>query len=105
MKLSARIDVLAGAFASQQLAFAHLLDAAQAADLSPDLDHIEVVQPPYLPRLRGYFDEATALDLSGAAGRNILILVLPGALVSGAFPEDQRLRRLGVYDGQIVRAM
>ena len=104
MRLAARIDVLAGAFASQPLAFAHLLDAAGAAGLSPDLDHVEVVAPPHGPRLRGYFDAATAEALSTQAGADALILVLPGALVTGAFPADARLRRLGVHPGVVTRA-
>ena len=104
MRLAARIDVLAGAFASQPLAFAHLLDAADAAGISPDLDHVEVVAPPHGRRLRGYFPEAAADAIAEAAGTDAVILVLPGALITGAFPENARLRRLGAYEGQVTRA-
>ncbi|UWQ22797.1 hypothetical protein [Jannaschia sp. W003] len=104
MRLAVRVDVLAGRFASQRLAFAHLLDAAGAAGLSPDFDHVEVIAPPHGPRLRGYFDEATAARIADEAGADTVILVLPGALITGAFREDARLRRLGRFDGTMVRA-
>lgn len=105
MKLTAQIDVLAGAFASQQLAFAHLLDTAQAVGLSPDFDHIEVIPPPHTPRLTGYFDAPKVEELSRQARDETLILVLPGALITGTFPADARLRKLGNHTGQIVRAL
>ncbi|WP_308915907.1 hypothetical protein [Jannaschia sp. LMIT008] len=104
MKLAARIHVLAGPFASQQLAYAHLLDVAQDHALSPDFDHVEVVTGPPLPRLRGYFDDAVAADLARAAGGDVLVLVLPGALVTGRFPETAHLRDLGVHQGHVTRA-
>ena len=104
MRLAADIPVLAGAFASQPLAFAHLLDAAERDGLSPDLDHVEVIPPPHDARLRAYFDAATARRLAEAAGGDALVLVLPGALVSGGFREDARLRHLGRHAGHVTRA-
>ena len=104
MRLAADIAVLAGAFASQPLAYAHLLDAAQRRGLSPDLDHVEVVLPPHGARLRGHFDAATAAELAAAAGGDALVLVLPGALVTGAFAADDRLRDLGRHAGHVLRA-
>ncbi|TFL18633.1 hypothetical protein [Jannaschia formosa] len=104
MRLEAEIEVLAGRFASQQLAFAHLLDAAQRSGLSPDLDHVEVIRPPHAARLRGYFDADTAGWLAAEAGDETLVLVLPGALVSGRFEADARMRRIGRYVGQVTRA-
>ena len=104
MRLEARIDVFAGRFASQPLAFAHLLDQAERRGLSPDLDHVEVIAPPHAARLRGFFDAATAGALAAEAGADALILVLPGALVRGAFAPDARLRALGRREGRITRA-
>jgi hypothetical protein len=104
VRLEAEIAVLAGAFASQQLAFAHLLDAAGAQGLSPDLDHVEVIPPPHRPRLDGYFDAATAGEIAAVAGGDWLVLVLPGALVTGAFAADARLRVLGRWRGRLTRA-
>ncbi|WP_371155259.1 hypothetical protein [Jannaschia sp. 2305UL9-9] len=104
MRLEAEIEVLAGAFASQQLAFAHLLDAAERTGLAPDLDHVEVVQSPHARRLRGYFDADTAVEIAAEAVSDTVILVLPGALVTGRFDTDKRLRRIGRYVGQITRA-
>ena len=103
-RLEARIDVLAGAFASQPLAFAHLLDAARAQGLSPDFDHVEVIRPPHAPRLRGYFEPEAADGIADAAGGDAVILVLPGALVTGAFAADLRLRRIGTLMGFVRRA-
>jgi hypothetical protein len=37
------VAVYAGSFASQPLAYAHVLDAAEAACLPLDLDHVEVI--------------------------------------------------------------
>lgn len=104
MRLAARIHVLAGAFADQRLAYAHLLDAAGRTGISPDLDHVEVVTAPHGARLRGYFDDGAAEALTRDAGGDALILVLPGALVTGAFAADDRLRDLGRWDGHVVRA-
>ncbi|KIT17720.1 hypothetical protein [Jannaschia aquimarina] len=103
-KLEAKIDVLAGGFASQQLAFAHLLDAAGAQNLSPDLDHVEVIAPGQDARLRGYFDAATAARIKEAAGEDMIVLILPGTLVTGAFASDMRLRRIGSFVGRMIRA-
>lgn len=104
MEYDVQIDVLSGRFESQPLAFAHLMDAAEGAGLSPDFDHIEVLAPPSLSRLRGYFDAETARALIDAADGMALILVLPGALIRGQFGDDARLRRLGRFAGRMVRA-
>ena len=105
MELSVTVDVLAGAFASQQLAFAHLLDAAAAQGLSPDLDQVEVIAPPHGTRLRGVFDADTAEGIAAAAGGDTVILILPGCLVTGRFAPDARLRLLGRHSGRIRRAI
>jgi hypothetical protein len=104
VRLDAQIEVLAGRFASQQLAYAHLLDAAARAGLSPDLDHVEVIAPPHATRLRGYFDAETAERIADEAGEDSVVLVLPGALVTGRFAPDARLRRIGRFAGRITRA-
>ncbi len=104
MRLEAEIEVLAGPFASQQLAFAHLLDVAEQGGLSPDFDHVEVISPPHGARLRGYFDADVADGIAGAAGTDAVILVLPGALVTGRFEGDGRMRRIGRHVGRMIRA-
>ncbi|MEM7709944.1 MAG: hypothetical protein AAF264_04190 [Pseudomonadota bacterium] len=105
MRLATTIRVLAGPFASQQLALAHLLDVAERTGLSPDFDHIEVIWPDQPARLHHYFDPDLADILARAAGDHALILVLPGALVTGAFAEDARLRDLGAHPGHVTRAI
>ncbi|MGB3409219.1 MAG: hypothetical protein WBA67_17185 [Jannaschia sp.] len=104
MRLEAEIEVLAGRFASQQLAFAHLLDAAEVSGLAPDLDQVEVILPPHGKRLRGFFDADTAGEIAAEAVSDTVILVLPGALVTGRFDADARMRRIGRYVGQVTRA-
>ncbi|MEM7641756.1 MAG: hypothetical protein AAF366_04440 [Pseudomonadota bacterium] len=105
MRLATTIRVLAGPFASQQLAFAHLLDAAQRDGLSPDFDHVEVVDPGQTARLRHIFDADLVDMLAAAAAGQSLILVLPGALTTGAFAEDDRLRDLGAHPGHVTRVI
>ncbi len=105
MKLAATIRVLAGDFASQHLAFAHLLDVAERDGLSPDFDHVEVIAGEKDRRLRHYFDDDVARALVEAAQGDALILILPGALVTGRFGEDARLRDLGAHGGHVTRAL
>lgn len=105
MRLEAEIEVLAGPFASQQLTFAHLLDAAQLSGLAPDLDQIEVIQAPYGTRLRGFFGADTAAKIAVQAQPDTVILILPGALVTGQFKSDARMRHIGRFTGHITRAL
>jgi hypothetical protein len=101
--LPADITVFAGDFASQPLAFAHLLDAA------PDLDltHVEVVQHPTPDqRLGTYFDAATVAAIRGkAAAKDTIILILPAAHDSAACPLGLtgHLTPLGTYRGTVPR--
>jgi hypothetical protein len=101
--LPADITVFAGDFASQPLAFAHLLD------LAPDLGlgHVEVVQGPKpLPRLAARFPEQTAARLlSDAAPYGTLILILPAAFDGLACPVvgSEHLIPLGVHRGTVPR--
>ena len=105
MRLSASIAVLAGDFASQQLAYAHVLDACGAQGLSPDLDHVEVVRAPFARRLAGWFADEAAKEVERAAGgADTLVVVLPGALLGRELAETDRLRALGRFDGTVVRA-
>jgi hypothetical protein len=104
MIVEGEIDVLAGAFTSQPLAFAHLLDVAHRQGLSPDFDHLEVIFSPHGTRLAAYFDAATVARLVIDAGQDALVLVLPGALIRGAFEPDARLRRIGRLPGRMRRA-
>lgn len=106
MRLAARLPVLAGTFASQQLAYAHLLDAAAAQGLSPDLDHVEVVRERRAARLAAWFAPETAARVEAAAGADdTLVVVLPGALTTGAFAATDRLRLLGGFRGTVTRAV
>jgi hypothetical protein len=101
--LPADIAVFAGDFASQPLAFAHLLDAAPMLDLT----HVEVIggtDP--TPRLGTYFEPEAIRAIRQAAGaRDTLILVLPAAHASAECPlgATERLAALGTHRGTVPR--
>ena len=97
MRFRAAIGVLAGDFADQRLAFAHLLDACPGADL----DQVEVLAPPTRARLAGYFDEADVARLMGEGAA--LVLLLPGSGVPLA--PTGRLRVVGRFQGRVTRAL
>ncbi len=101
--LPADIAVFAGDFASQPLAFAHLLDAAPTLDLT----HVEVIQEPDpAPRLSPYFEPATIHALRAARGeRDTLILILPAAYDAPDCPltDTAHLVELGVHRGTVPR--
>ena len=100
-RLTARIAVHAGRFASQPLAFAHLLDAC---DPAPDLDAVEVVPPGAGARLAQWFDAATVEALQAALSPGeVFVVVLPGA--GAALPRTGRVRPLGVHRGHVLRRL
>ncbi|MEX3016695.1 hypothetical protein [Gymnodinialimonas hymeniacidonis] len=92
--LPADITIFAGDFASQPLAFAHLLDTA------PDLDltHVEVIQSNHTARLSAYFSPVPTLPTDGT-----LILILPAAHAGLACPvtETAHLTPLGTFRGTV----
>ncbi|RMA44007.1 hypothetical protein [Rhodophyticola porphyridii] len=101
--LPADITAFAGDFASQPLAFAHLLDVAPAIDL----DHVEVI-PATAPiaRLTPYFGADTAQVIRAAAtGRNTLLLILPAAYpgLDCPFGATDLLSLIGTFRGTITR--
>jgi hypothetical protein len=98
------VTVFAATIASQPLAFAHLLDAADqhglALDLDLDLDHVEVIQGKPGKRLTHAFDAREAARVeAGQGGDNTLVLIFPEALIPGAklFPETALLRPIGRF--------
>jgi hypothetical protein len=101
--LPADIDVFAGDFASQPLAFAHLLDAAPTLDLT----HVEVIrETPPDARLGTYFDGRTITAIRAEAGnRDTLILVLPAAWEGQTCPlgPTGHLTALGAFRGTVPR--
>ncbi len=96
MKFRVTIGVLAGGFASQQLAFAHLLDVAAEADF----DQVDVLARPFGRRLTHYFG---ADDGPGDVAENTVILLLPGSGVP--LVETDRLRVVGRFAGTVTRAL
>ena len=97
MRFRAAIGILAGDFASQQLAFAHLLDTCPDADF----DQVEVVARPWEKRLAHWFGDDPP-DLSDVT-EDTLVLTFPGSNVPLA-PTD-RLRVVGRFTGTVRRAV
>ncbi len=101
--LPADIEVFAGDFASQPLAFAHLLDAARALDLT----HVEVIREERPDaRLGTYFDGATIKKIRAETAEcDTLILVLPAAWEGQTCPlgPTAHLTALGTYRGTVPR--
>ncbi|GEM_PF-624782 len=101
--LPVEIAVFAGDFASQPLAFAHLMDAAPALDLT----HVEVIQSrDPVTRLSQYFPAPVVGALIAAStGHNTLILILPAAFDGLACPlgETELVWPLGEQRGVITR--
>jgi hypothetical protein len=96
---------MAGRMASQQLAFAHLLDVADKAGLAPDVDTIDVLRAPDLERrLAHYFDPETAAQILEAAGAvdTLVLLTDPCALPAR---DSDHLHWLGVFPGELLRAL
>ncbi len=95
------VAVYAGSFASQPLAYAHVLDAAEAACLPLDLDHVEVIcggDPG--KRLAHVFDAGTTARIRDMRqGADTLVLIFPEAMRPGAaaFADTTRLRALGTF--------
>jgi hypothetical protein len=98
------LAVMAGRFASQQLAFAHLLDVADRAGATPDLDDVDVVQGPAARRLAHYFDtDIVASILSAGEGCDTyVVLTDPGALPEA---DTAHLRWLGRFPGHLFRVL
>lgn len=100
-RLPAEIMVFTGRFASQPLAFAHLLDTAP--DLN--LDHVEVVAPANArKRLSPYFEDAAVTRiLDGAGPGESIVLILPAAFAGECCPLDatDHLAFLGALRGRV----
>jgi hypothetical protein len=100
----AEMAVMAGRLASQQLAFAHLLDIADRAGATPDLDAVDVVQGPAARRLAHYFEAATvAAILSAGEGCDTFVVLTDPAALPEA--DTAHLRWLGRFPGHLLRAL
>jgi hypothetical protein len=99
MKLACDIALMAGNFASQPLAFAHLLDAAEAQGIGLDLDHVEVVQAAQAARLAQWFTPEIHARIPEAP---TLIAFLPAS--GGPLAATDHLTPLGAFPAQITRA-
>lgn len=98
MRFRVSIGLLEGDFASQQLAFAHLLDACPQADF----DQVEIVVRPFGTRLGHWFNADAVPDLDAVTG-DTLVVTFPGSGIPLA-PTD-RLRVVGRFTGTVTRAL
>ena len=94
-RVPATIHLMGGDFASQPLAFAHLLDASEAQTTLLDFDHIEVLQKPFDTRLAHWHlpDPQTP--------HQTLIAFLPGS--GGPLQPTQHLETIGAFEGSLLR--
>ena len=92
------VQVWAGDFASQQLAFAHLLDCADRAGAALDLDRVEVVPAGDRARLAHVLGDRAGAVMRAAAARNTLVLLVGGGAPFGA---TERLDDLGLHPGSV----
>jgi len=98
--LAAAIHLWCGDFASQPLAFAHLLDAADRTGAALDLDAVEVIpRAEAARRLAPYLGDDTA----AIPGTTLVLLAAPPG-TPAPFGDTDRLLYLGCRDGQAPRA-
>ena len=98
--LPADIIVHAGDFMNQPAAYAAILAACPALDLT----HVEVIHGAPRLRLAARFDPAAAATIETAAlGQNTVILILPAAYqgLECPLPDRPDLPRLGLWRGRI----
>ncbi|MDJ1006669.1 MAG: hypothetical protein QNJ13_02500 [Paracoccaceae bacterium] len=99
-RFTAAIHLWSGDFASQQLAFAHLLDAADEAGTALDLDAVEVIPPAEADRrLAPYF----GAERPKVSGPTLILLATPPG-TPPPFKDTARLRFEGTSGGRVLRA-
>lgn len=104
-RVPALLTVLAGRFESQPLAFAALVDAADAFGVTFDLAEVDVIREAIQVRLAHYFRPQVVARLEQMQGEDDTIIILrPGPLTGDPrFPGDGRhLRLLGRFAGEII---
>lgn len=99
------IQVFAGTFESQPLAFAHLYDTAHAHGLEIALDAVEVIcKIDPTRRLAHYFDDAAIAAITEATGlHTTIVLVFPEA-VGGPLEGSHLLLEIGLFPGTRAQA-
>lgn len=99
-RLPATLHLWSGDFASQQLAFAHLLDSAEERGQVLDLDAVEVIPISEAPRrLAAYLGS----DLPSFSGPVIVLLAAPPGSPA-PFGDTGHLRYEGGLPGHVLRA-
>lgn len=97
---SATIHLWSGEIASQQLAFAHLLDVTESMGVELDFDQIEVIPADaFATRTAPYFTEPPNLT----PGPMTVLYACPLGTPC-PFENTDHLTYLGAHEGQVVRA-
>lgn len=100
VKHPASIHLWSGDFASQQLAFAHLLDTADRLGVEMDFDQIEVIPDhTFATRAAPYF--STLPDVKPGP---IVVLYACPVGTPRPFEHTEHLAYLGCFEGQVTRA-
>ena len=96
----ATLHIWSGDFASQQLAFAHLLDCAEESGQVFDLDAVEVIP---IAETRRRLAPYLGRDLPSFSGPVIILLATsPGS--PAPFTHTRHLRYEGAFPGHALRA-
>ncbi|MEO1238782.1 MAG: hypothetical protein AAFW64_03790 [Pseudomonadota bacterium] len=100
VKHPASIHLWSATFASQQLAFAHLLDVAEQTGTTLDFDQFEVIPDhSFTQRAAPYFE-----DLPDVTVGPMTILYACPVGTPHPFKDTVHLTYLGCHPGQVIRA-
>lgn len=99
-RIPATLHLWSGDFASQQLAFAHLLDSAEEVGQCFDLDAVEVIPLSEAPRRLAPYLGSDMPSFSGPVV--ILLATSPGS--PAPFAHTRHLQYEGALPGHVLRA-
>ena len=98
--------VYSGDFASQQLAFAHLLDSCDRLGVHVDFDFVDVIPVATAKRRLGAYFEGTTADQAIAAADGDTLIVIRSAACNSfpPFSGTERLSLISTLEGTAVSA-
>lgn len=99
------LTVLSGRFATQPLAFAALVDAAEKMSLRVDLADVDVIREAADVRLAHYFRPQIVARIQAMQEDDDTVIVLRPSVLTGdpRFPpEESPLRLLGKFAGHVI---
>lgn len=94
------IDVWAGTFDSQPLAYAHLFDLATCSGREVALEAVDVIcKADPTARLKHYFTGETVDSITDGLGLNTTVLLVFPEAIAGGIPPSPFLTHLGSFAG------